>query len=103
MIDQIILPRLHSGWCAKVHTVLLARLLDVLVCACQAQDRRVELGKVFLQDFGRVARGVASYHERSHDIATLFFDFLVHEGHLIEFVGADIGAVGEAEVDLRWC
>jgi hypothetical protein len=100
MVDQVILPRLHCRWRAKVHAVLLARLLDVLVGACQAQDGRVELGKVLLQDFGGVARGVAGDHEGDHDIAAFLLDFVMHEGHLVELVGADVGAVREAEVDL---
>jgi hypothetical protein len=100
MIDQVILPRLHCRRRAKVHAVLLARLLDVLVRACQAQDGWVELGEVLLQHFGRVARRVAGDHEGDHDIAALLLDFVVHKRHLVELVGADVGAVREAKVDL---
>lgn len=100
MIDQVVLSGLHCRWRTEVHAVLLACLLDVLISSRQANYGRVELGEVFLQDFRRVPRGVAGDHQRGHNISTLFLDLVVHESHLVQLVGADVGAVREAEVDL---
>ena len=103
MINQVVLSRLHRWRCAKVYTIFFACLLDVLVRSRQAQNGRVEFSQVFLEHFGRIARGVAGNHDGNEDIAALLFDLLVHQSHLVELVGADVRAVREAEVDLMCC
>ena len=63
----------------------------------------MELGQVFLEHFGCIARGVAGNHDGNENIAALLLDLLVHQSHLVELVGADVRAVREAEVDLTCC
>jgi hypothetical protein len=101
MIHKVVLSGLHTTRCAKVHPVRLTRLLNLLVLARQANEVRMKLFQVFLEDLGIVARGVAGDHEREEHIAAFRNNFVVHEGHFVEFVGTDIGAVREAEVNLR--
>jgi arginine/ornithine N-succinyltransferase beta subunit len=101
VIYKVILSRLHTTWCAKVHSVRFARALNLFVAARQANELRVKLFQVLLQNLRVVARGVACDHEREEYFAALLNHLVVHEGHFVEFVRADIGAVGETEVDLQ--
>ena len=100
VINQVVLARLGILGRAKVHPIRLASILDLLVVARQPNEIRVELGQVFLEYARVVARGVACNHDGEEDVSAFGDDFVVHEGHFVEFVGADVGAVGEAEVDL---
>lgn len=100
MVNQVILSGLDGRRCAEVHAVFLAGLLDVLVGARQSEDGGVELGEVFLQNGGCITRGIAGNHDGENSLAALFLDLLVHERHLVELIGANIGAVREAEVYL---
>ncbi len=101
MINQIILAWLDILWGAKVHPVRLARILDLLVVARQSNEIRVEFCQVFLEHLGVVARGVAGDHDGEENVAAFGDNFVVHEGHFVELVRADVGAVGEAKVDLQ--
>lgn len=101
MINQIILAGLDTRRRTKVDPIRLARILDLVVLARQADEVRMELCEIVLEHFGRVARGIACDHEGEQDFAALLGDFVVHEGHFVEFVRADVRAVGEAEVDLN--
>jgi hypothetical protein len=100
MVHQIILALFHALRRAKVHAIRLARVLDLLVRARQADEVWVELLEVFFQDAGGVARGIACYHEGCQDGPAFRDHFVVHEGHFVEFVRADVRAVGEAEIYL---
>jgi hypothetical protein len=100
MIDEIVLALLDHTRRAKVHPVRLAHILDLVVRARQADEIRVEFLQVLLEHLGIVARGVACDHEREQHGAAFFRHFVVHEGHFVELIGADVGAVCEAEVDL---
>ena len=60
----------------------------------------MKLCKVLFQHLGVVARRVAGDHEWEQHFPALFRHFFVHEGHLVELVGADVGAVCKAKVDL---
>jgi hypothetical protein len=100
MIHKIILPWLHAARCAKVHSVRLACVLDLIIVARQSNELWVELGEIFLQDLWSIACRIAGNHERKQHFAALLNHLVVHECHLVELVGADVGAVGEAEVDL---
>jgi hypothetical protein len=101
VIHQIVLPGLHTARRTKVHPIRLACLLNLLVFARQANEVWVEFFQVLLEHLWVVARGVAGDHEREEHAAAFRNNFVVHEGQFVEFVGADIGAVREAEVDLR--
>jgi hypothetical protein len=101
MINQVILARLDILWGAKVHPVRLARILDLFMVARQSDEIRVEFCQVFLEHLRVVTRGVAGDHDGEENIATFRDDFVVHKGHFVELVGADVGAVSEAKVDLR--
>ena len=62
----------------------------------------MELGQIALHHGGRVARRIARDEDgQQHIGAALALDNVNHDGHLVELLGADVGAVGEAEVDLR--
>ena len=100
MIHQIILTGLHTRGRTKIHTVRFTRVLDLFVRARQADEIWVELREVLLEDGGCVARRVAGDHEGEQHGAAFGGDFVVHEGHFVEFVRADVRAVGEAEVHL---
>jgi hypothetical protein len=100
MIHQIVLSGFHTARRTKVHPIRLARLLDLLIFARQANEVRMEFFQVFLEHLWIVARRVAGDHEREEHAAAFRNNFVVHEGHFVEFVGTDIGAVREAEVDL---
>jgi hypothetical protein len=101
VIHQIVLSRLHTAWCTKVHPIRFASLLDLLVFARQANKIRMKLFQVLLEHWGGVTRRITRNHKWEEDFAALLGDFVVHQGHLVELVGADIGAVGESEIDLR--
>ena len=68
----------------------------------------MELDEVGFQHGGRVARGIAGY-EDGEEIGRGCgggrkggADKREHGGHFVEFFGADVGAVREAEVDLKF-
>jgi hypothetical protein len=100
MIHKVIFSRLHTRRCAEVHPIRLARLLDLLVLARQADKVPMKFRQVFLQHLGVVARRIAGDHEGEEHVSAFRDNLVVHEGHFVEFVGADVGAVCEAEVDL---
>jgi hypothetical protein len=101
MIDQIVLARLHVLRRAEIHAVHLAHVLRLLVGPREADELRVELVEVVAEDEGGVARRVAGYEEGPQDGAVLGGYDVDCAGHFVELVGADVGAVGEAEVYLR--
>ena len=101
MIYEVVLPWLHATRRAKVDPVCFANALDLFVVARQANEVGVEFGQVLLEHLGVVARGVACDHYGKEDVAAFRDDFVVHEGHFVEFVGANVRAVGEAKVDLQ--
>jgi len=104
VIHEIILARLDTTRRAKVHAVRLAHVLDLFVRARQADKVRVKLVQIVLEHLRLIARRVACNHDREQDSATLLDYFVVHEGHFVEFVRANVGAVGEAEIHLsRYC
>ena len=107
MIHQIILSRLHIRRRGKVHAIRLARGLDLLPRARQPNHIGMELGEIFLHDGRRVARGIARDDDGEQDVGAVgpVAHPVDHVGHLVELFGADVGAVGEAKVDLwkaRW-
>lgn len=103
MIDKVILAGIHILGGTEVHTVLFAHILDLLVCTGQADDVGVELLQVLAQHLGGIAGGVTSDENGQEDILALGggLDLVDDLGHLIQFIGTDIGAVSEAEVDLQ--
>lgn len=101
VIHKIILSRLHSRRSTKVHPVCLARILDLVVIARQPNELWVKLLQVLLKHLGVIARGIACYHDWKEYFAALLNHLVVHERHLVELVGADVGAVREAKVYLR--
>ena len=100
MIHLVVLAFLYVRRGAKVHSVRLAHALDSFVVACQAENIGMEFDQVLFQYLGCVARGVAGDHYGGEGIAALGHDLVVHQGHFVELVGADVRAVSEAEIDL---
>lgn len=100
VINQVVLSWLNILRCAKVDTVLLAESLDLVVCARKANELVVELAEVLLKRGRVVTGGVAGNENGEESIGGLLLDDIEHGGHLVELFGADIGASGEAEVDL---
>lgn len=104
MIDQVILALLDILGRGEVHAVFLADVLDLVPGAGEAYDRRVELGQVFGEHAGRVARWVAGDEdgEERWEGGGLGIgggeerrgvDEVDHGGHFVEFLGADIWTV----------
>lgn len=103
MIHEVVLAGLDILGSTEVHTVLLADVLDLLVCASQADDTSVELFQVLAQHLGRITDGIAS-NKNGHEellVSGSGVDLIDDLGHLVQLIGADIGAVREAEVDLE--
>lgn len=102
VIDEVILSRLDVLGRAEVDAVLLTQRLDLLVSSGQADELGVELGQVLLQSCRVVARGIAGDEDGEEGgIGDLRFDNVEHLSHLVELFGADVGASGEAKVDLQ--
>lgn len=103
VIHEVVLAGLDILRSTEVHTVLLADVLDLLVCASQADNAGVELLQVLAQHLGRITDGIAS-NENGHEellVSGSGIDLIDDLGHLVQLIGADIGAVSEAEVDLE--
>ena len=104
VVDQVVLLAglqiLRRG---EVDPVDLACVFDLLPGARQALDLGVELGQVGFEDGGRVAGGIDGDEERFEGVGGAGVEDVDCGGEFVEFVGADVGAVGEAEVDLSGC
>lgn len=103
VVHEVILAGLHIPGSTKVHTVLLAHVLDLIVGTSQADDASVELLQILAQHLRRITDGIAG-DENGHEdllIPGSSLDLLDNLGHLVQLVGADIRAVSEAEVDLK--
>ena len=103
MVHKVVLAGLHILGGTEVHTVLLAHMLDLLVRASQADDAGVELLQILAQHLGRITDGIASNKDGHEELLVpgRSLDLLDDLGHLVQLIGADIGAVSEAEVDLK--
>lgn len=101
VINQVVLARLDVLGGAEVHAIRFTCILDLLVGACQADEVRMELCQVFLEHLGVVACRIACDHDGEDDVSAFGDDFVVHESHFVELVGADVGTVSETKVDLR--
>lgn len=103
VIHQIVFARLHISGRAKVHAVLTADVLDLVIGAGQADDARVEFLQVCAQHLGCITSGIAGDENWHEDFVVLggFLDFLDDGGHFVQLVGANIRAMSEAEVDLQ--
>lgn len=60
----------------------------------------MKLCKVAFEDAGGVAGGVAGYEEGEEVLLGFLGGEIDHAGHFVEFFGADVGAMGEAKIDL---
>lgn len=102
VVDEVVLAGLDVLGRAEVDAVLLAQRLDLVVGSGQADEPGVELGQVLLQGRWVVARRVAGDEDGEEGrVGVLGLDNVEHLGHLVELFGADVGAAGEAEVDLQ--
>ena len=128
MIYQIILPLLHILRRTEINPILLTNILYLLVCPRQPNYTWVKLGEVFLQDTRSVSGRIAGYEDWEDGLdlggvggagrdgrrdgggwrgvrgwcggrESCVYE-VYHLGHFVEFFGADVGAVGEAKVDL---
>jgi hypothetical protein len=102
MVHKVILARLHVLGCAEVDTVLTADVLDLLVGTGQADDARVEFLQILAQNLRGITSRIAGNEDRKEKLVVLggLSDLVNDLGHLVQLVRADIGAVGEAKVDL---
>lgn len=103
VVHEVILAGLDIPGRAKVHAVLTADVLDLLIGTRQAHNTRVEFLQVLAQHLGGIASGVAGNENRQEKLVVLgrLLDLVDDLGHLVQLVRADIGAVGETEVDLQ--
>lgn len=102
VINQVVLARFNIPRRAEVDAVLFANILHLLVGASQTNDARVELLQIFAQHLGAITSRVTGNENGQEKLVILgdLPNLVDNLGHLIQFVGADIGAVGETEVDL---
>jgi hypothetical protein len=102
VIDQIILPRLHIRRRRKVHPVRLTHILNLLPRPRHAQNILMELRQIPPNNLRRIPRRVTRDENIPHNALTLLlFHSIDHAGHLVQFLGADVWAVRETEVDER--
>lgn len=103
VIHEIVLARLHALRGREVHAVCLAHILDLLPGAREPDEVGVEFGEVGAQHGGCVAGRVAGYEDGQQRRSTTR-DSGAHDvdgaSHLVKLFGADIWAVGEAEIYL---
>lgn len=100
VVHQVVFSGRCVARCAKVHPVRLAHGLDVVVGTRQPNKFGVELGQILLQLRGAVARGIARHKYAIKFARDFLVDRVMHDGHLVEFFGANVRAVSEAKVDL---
>lgn len=100
VVHQVVLPGRRVARRAKVHSVRLAHGFDVVVGPCQTNELWMELGKVLLELRGTIARRIAGHKYAVQLSRKLLLDRVKHDGHLVEFFGANIRAVSEAKIDL---
>lgn len=74
MIDKIVLAGLDVLWCAEVDTVLLAKILNLVVCSSQANELGVKFGEVSLEGLGVVTFGIAGDEDGQQFGCGLLFD-----------------------------
>ena len=60
----------------------------------------MEFGEVGTQDGGGVSCGIAGDEDAAEGVGFFGLDDVDRGGHLVELVGADVRAVGEAEIYL---
>jgi hypothetical protein len=103
VVDEVILAGIHILRRTEVDTVLLANILDLLVCAGQADNAGVEFLQIIAQDVWCIANRVAGdkYGQEEALILGRCLDLLNDLSHLVELIRANIGAVSEAKVDLE--
>ena len=117
MIHQIIHPRFHPFRRTEINPILLTHVLNLLPRPRQPYYPGMELLQIALQHRRGIARWVAGDEERKErsSFAAAWRvesrgtdtgiggggDEIDHFGELVEFFGADVGAVREAEVDLH--
>ena len=103
VVNQVILARLDVLGSAKVHPVLTADMLDLLVGASQAHNVWVELLQVCAQHLRGIADRVARNEDRQEGLVILgrLLDLVDDLGHFVQLVRADVGAVSETKVDLQ--
>jgi len=108
MIDQVILPLLRALGRREIHAIFLTHVFDLFPGAGEADDAGVEFGEVGFEHGGGVAGGVAGDKDGEEGGVggvrggerEARVDEVDHAGHFVEFFGADVRAVSEAEVDL---
>jgi hypothetical protein len=100
MIHQIILSRFHSLRRAKIHPIRLTYGFNLFPGTREADQGGVEFGEIGFEDGGSVAGRVAGYEDWGEYVWLGGLEEVDHAGHFVEFFGADVGAVGEAEIDL---
>lgn len=100
VVHQVVLSGLNVLRCAEVDAVLLAEVLNLIVCTSQANKLVVELAEVFLERLWCITSRVAGNEDGEKCAGGLLFHNVQHGRHLIELFGADIGASGKAKIDL---
>jgi hypothetical protein len=100
MIHQVILAGLDSLRRAEIYSVCFTDCFYLFPGPGQSYERGVEFRKVGFHDCWGIAGRIARYENGTQHPGVRFLDEVDHVGHFVEFFGADVWAVGEAEVDL---
>lgn len=67
VVHQIVLPWFYIFRRTKIHSVLFAHILNLLICTREPNDSRVELAEVFAEDFGGVTGWIAGNEYGTED------------------------------------
>ena len=78
MVHQVILSGFDVLRRAEVYPVRLAHVLDLVVCARQPDQRRVELGKVAFQSGRAITLRVACDEDGANRVRSLLIDNVEH-------------------------
>ena len=106
MIDQIVHPGFHPLGRTKIDPVQFANGFDLLPRAREPDHCGMEFLEVRFENRGCVASWVAGYEEREEGERRGWGrgkgrgDEVDHRGHFVELFRTNVGAVGEAKVDL---
>ena len=103
MIDEVIIARLGIGWRGEVDAVDLASPLDILVCASQPDQRRMEVLAVCLDRLYCISDWIAgNKHRQDRVFSVRSLNSIDDVGHLVELFRTDVWTIRKSELYVAW-